>query len=91
MFVGAICFTSSGSNGGCWVVLVSPPPPFFPGKKVFFLATCAKKQSLRDLRLTKKVLVEKKTRLAPKKSYVTYGKKTRFMLVSAIELRFPHS
>ena len=46
MSVGAICFTSSGSNGGCWVVLVSPPPLFF-GKKVFF--------PIRDLRQNTKV------------------------------------
>ena len=30
MSVGAICFTSSSSNGGCWVVLV-----FFLGKHFF--------------------------------------------------------
>ena len=45
MSVGFVCFTSSGSNGGCWVVLVPPPPPslslslfffFFFGKKGFF-------------------------------------------------------
>ena len=41
MSVGAICFTSSGSNGGCWVVLVYPPPLFcflfvFFLKKAFF-------------------------------------------------------
>ena len=38
--VGAKCFTSSGSNGSCWLVLV--PPPFFLKELVFF--------SVRDLR-----------------------------------------
>ena len=38
MSVGAICFTSSGSNGGCWVVLVFPRFFFFFfGKKGFSL------------------------------------------------------
>ena len=32
---GALCFTSSGSNGGCWAVPV-PPPPFFLEKWSFF-------------------------------------------------------
>ena len=41
MSLGAICFTSC-SNGGCWVVLVSPPLFW---KKVFFpYATFAKKK-----------------------------------------------
>ena len=45
MSVGAICFTSSGSNGGCWVVLVFPR--LFFGKMGFFspYATYAKKKS----------------------------------------------
>ena len=42
MSVGAICFTPSGSNGGCWVVLVFPR--LFLEKRVFFpYATYAKK------------------------------------------------
>ena len=51
MSVGAICFTSSGSNGGCWVVLVFPRLFFFFRKKGFFspYATYAKKKSLHDL------------------------------------------
>ena len=37
MSMGAICFTSSGSNGGCWVVLVFPRIFFFfLEKRVFF-------------------------------------------------------
>ena len=35
MSVGAICFTSSGSNGDWWVVFV-PPPFLFMEKTVFF-------------------------------------------------------
>ena len=76
MSVGAICFSSSGSNGGCWVVLVFPRLIF--GKMGFFFpyATYAKKKkSLRDLH-KKKFPSKKKTRLTPKKkSYATYAKK----------------
>ena len=46
MSLGAICFTSSGTNGGCWVVLVIPPPRFF-WKEGFF--------PIRDLHQDKKV------------------------------------
>ena len=77
MSVGAICFTSSGSNGGCWVVLVFPR--LFFGKWVFFSHTrlTPKKKSLRDLH-QKKISVEKKTRLTPKKKvYATYAKKKK--------------
>ena len=75
MSVGAICFTSSGSNGGCWVVLVFPR--FFFLKRDFFFpyATFAKKKSLCDL-YQKKISVEKKdATYAKKKSYATYAKK----------------
>ena len=68
MSVGAICFTSSGSNGGCWVVLVFPRLFFW--KNGFF-------SPIRDLRQKKKVYAtytkkknfpsKKKTRLTPKK------------------------
>ena len=46
MSVGAICFTSFGSNGGCWVGLVFPRPFFFFfGKRFFFpIAIYAKKK-----------------------------------------------
>ena len=55
MSVGAICFTSSGSNGSCWVVLVFPRLFFlFFEKRVFF--------SIRNLRQKKNL-----TRLSPKK------------------------
>ena len=76
MSVGAICFTSSGSNGGCWVVLVFPC--LFFGKMGFFspYATYAKKKKFTRLTPKKKISVEKKrdlrqkkkvTRLTPKK------------------------
>ena len=83
MSMGAICFTSSGSNGGCWVVLVFPR--LFFGKMGFFspYATFAKKKSLRDLHQKKKFR-RKKTRLTPKKKI-----KKRLTLISTIELRFP--
>ena len=35
MSVRATCFTSSGSNGGCWVVLV-PPAPLCLEKRFLF-------------------------------------------------------
>ena len=38
MSMGAICFTSCGSNGGCWVVLVFLSL-FLGGEKVFFFHT----------------------------------------------------
>ena len=67
MSVGAICFTSSGSNGGCWVVLVFPRL-FFGKMGLFFpYATYAKKKSLSDLHQKKKISVEKKN--------ATYAKK----------------
>ena len=95
MFVGAICFTSSGSNGGCWVVLVFPRLLifFFGGKKGFFFpyATYAKKKKF--TRLTpKKFSVEKKTRLRPKKKVTRLTPKQikkQLTLISTIELRFP--
>ena len=92
MSVGAICFTSSGSNGGCWVVLVFPR--FFLWKNGFFFPIrdlCQKKKSIRDLHPKKKFPSKKKTRLTPKKkSYATYAKKKkRLTLISTIELRFP--
>ena len=65
--VGAICFTSSGSNGGCWVVLVSPPL-FFP------YATYAKKKVYATYTQTK-IAVEKKATYAKTKSYATCAKK----------------
>ena len=61
MSVGAICSTSSGSNGGCWVVLVfpRPPPPLFVWKKGFFspYVTYAKKKFTQHT--PKKILVKK--------------------------------
>ena len=79
MSVGAICFTSSGSNGGCWVVLVFPR--LFFGKMGFFspYATYAKKKKFRRLTPKKKKFPsKKKTRLTPKKkSYATYAKKKK--------------
>ena len=77
MSVGAICFTSSGSNGGCWVVLVFPR--LFFGKMGFFFpyATYTKKKKFTRLTPKKKKFPSKKkrnlrqkkkfTRLTPKK------------------------
>ena len=68
MSVGAICFTSSGSNGGCWVVPVFPRLFFF-GKMGFFspYATYAKKKVYATY--TKKQFPSKKKRnLRQKKS-----------------------
>ena len=63
MSVGAICFTSSGSNGGCWMVLVFPPPPFFLSFFLFFFFLRKKGFffPVRKLRQKKKF-----TRLTPK-------------------------
>ena len=85
MSVGAICFTSSGSKGGCWVVLVFPRLFFFFFlKKGFFSHTrlTPKKKSLRDLH-QKKISVKKNATYAQKKN------KKRLALISTIELRFP--
>ena len=62
MSVGAICFTSSGSNGGCWVVLVFPR--LFLWKNGFFFPIRdlrqKKKKSIRDLHQKKNISAEKK-------------------------------
>ena len=75
MSMGAICFTSSGSNGGCWVVLVFPR--LFGGgggSGFFFPATYAKKKVYATY--TKKIFRRKKNATyAQKKSYATYAKK----------------
>ena len=78
MSVGAICFTSSGSNGGCWVVLVFPR--LFFGKMGFFLPIRDLRQKKKFTRLTQKKInfrrkksaayaKKKVTRLTPKKKY----------------------
>ena len=68
MSVGAMCFTSSGSNGGCWVVLVSPPTLFFFfGKKGFFPHTQLTPKNKAYANYAKKIFRQKKTRLMPKK------------------------
>ena len=69
MSVGAICFTSSGSNGGCWVVLVFPR--LFFGKMGFFFpyATYAKKKKFTRLTPKKKIFRRKKN--------ATYAKKKK--------------
>ena len=62
MYVGAICVTSSCSNGGCWVVLVIfPVNLFFVLKKIFPCVTYTPppKKSARDLRLKENFLLEK--------------------------------
>ena len=43
MSVGAICFTSSNSNGSCWVFLAPPPPAF---GNFFFPYTTFSKQKV---------------------------------------------
>ena len=67
MSVGAICFTSSGSNGGCWVVLVFPR--LFFGKMGFFspYATYAKKKRFTRLTPKKKKFRRKKNATDAKK------------------------
>ena len=85
MSVGAICFTSCGSNGGCWVVLVFPRLFFW--KKGFFFP-------IRDLRPPpkKKIPLKKNTTYAKKKGLRDLRRKKikkRVTLISAIELRFP--
>ena len=101
MSVGAICFTSSGSNGGCWVVLVFPR--LFFGKMGFFspYATYAKKKKFTRLTPKKNFRRKKNATYAKKKVYATYAKKKklrdlrqkkikkRLTLISTIELRFP--
>ena len=102
MSVGAICFTSSGSNGGCWVVLLFPR--LFFGKMGFFFpyATYAKKKKVYATYTKKKKFPSKKKRdlRQKKKVYATYAKKKklrdlrqkkkkRLTLISTIELRFP--
>ena len=92
-----------------WGLYASPPPVamavvgwflcfpafFFLEKRVFFSHTrlTPKKKSLRDLHPKKKISVEKKTRLTPKKEVtrLTPKKKIkkRLTLISTIELRFP--
>ena len=76
MSVGAIGFTSSGSNGGCWVVLVFPH--LFFGKKGFFFpyVIYAKKKSLRDLH-QKKISVEEKNATKAKKKVTQLRQKNK--------------
>ena len=65
MSVGAVCFTCTGSNGGCWVVLVFPRL-FFLKKGVFFHTQLTPKKKF--TRFTpKKNSVEKKRHLRQKK------------------------
>ena len=71
MSVGAICFTSSGSNGGCWVVLVFPrlfflEQGFFFSIHDFQQKTFPSKKKKRDLRQKKKLrdLLQKKNKTA---------------------------
>ena len=49
MSMEAICFTSSGSNGGCWVFVVFTPPPVFFEKGFFVYTHLIEKKNLRDL------------------------------------------
>ena len=74
MSVGAICFTSSGSNGGCWLVLVFPRLFFFGNKGPFSpYATYANKKFMR---LTLKKFFRRKKNdlcLFPQSSYAFPG------------------
>ena len=74
MSVGAICFASSGSDGGCWVVLVFSRP-FFLERRVFFPIRDLHPQKKIYVTYTKKIFPAKKAQLKPKKKYVTYAKK----------------
>ena len=68
MSLGAICFTSSGSNGGCWVVLVFPRLFFFLEKWIF--------PPIRDLCQKKKVYATyTKKKFPSKKKNAAYAKK----------------
>ena len=79
MSVGALCFTSSGSNGGCWVVLVFPRLFVFFWKNGFFFP-------IRDLRQ------KKFTRLTPKKFSVEKKRDLRQKKDKKSDLRlFPQS
>ena len=77
MSVGAICFTSSNSTGGCWVVLVFPHlfflffSFFFFGKKGFsFHTRLTPKKKVYATYTKKKISVEKKRDLRPPKKVV---------------------
>ena len=63
MCMGAICFTSSISSGGCWVVLVFSRNLLFFWKRFFF--------STGDIHQRKKVYAI----CAKRKSSATYSKK----------------
>ena len=84
MSVGAKCFTSSGSNGGSWVVLV-----FFLGDLLFFFFLKKKlkgffvcirdvrpQKSVRDLQVKKFFGQKKNCALRPPKNYATYTQLT---------------
>ena len=58
MSVGAICFTSSGSTGGCLVVLVCSSPFFWKRGFFFPYTTCTKKKV--SVTYTKKKFCRKK-------------------------------
>ena len=90
MSVGAICFTSSGSNGGCWVVLVFPR--LFLWKNGFFfpIRDLRKKKSIRDLHPKKKFPSKKKRDLHPKKKVtrLTPKKKSDLRLFPQLSYAF---
>ena len=84
MSVGAICFTSSGSKGGCWVVLVCPCLFFF-GKQGFFPHTRLTPKKKVYVTYTKKKPIEKNNATCAKK-------KLRDLRQKKSELRlFPQS
>ena len=85
MFVGAVCFTFSGSNGSCWVVHT-----FFLGdlllflKKIFSPYTPYAKNKFTQRKPKKQGSgPEKKTQLTPKKNYASCAKKKALYTFSA--------
>ena len=91
MSVGAICFTSTGSNGGCWVVLVFPRLFWGGGGMGFFFpyATYAKEKKVYATYTKKKFPSKKNATYAKKKVTRLTPKKKRLTLISTIEIRFP--
>ena len=90
--VGAICFTSFGSNGGGWVALVIfQVNLFFSEEKVFFLHLRPTPPPPKSCTPEKFFLVKKDRNLRQKKVHVIYGRKAKTPLAffSAINLHFP--
>ena len=77
MSVGAICFTTSSGNRGCWVVLAFfPSNLFFFLERGFFFHTRCTPKKFANLTPERKGFGREKTRLTPQKSYATYAKES---------------